>query len=525
MRIGLYCRDLVSLGGGNKHSLAIVEHLSRKHDVDIITHTPYGASQIPKRLNFELDHVYLRSIPYQSDAEMGKLSGEYDLFINHLHNIFVPCQARYGILFVLFPVQLNLDLRGKIRRFVARQLVKHLFVFDFQSGFYGEEYRNQQRIRLLSDSAQIRLKPSFWGYTVQFTLRNPSALPCKLTISLDQQIIHEISLPGGATSQPCSVPVPARRSWHAHPFTLTIDGAPGPDRVLVDDAARHGSNQVELGAFQVSHPTFRIYEQIFEQWIPQWRDRLLNVPTDQALDRVKTYDLIWANSEYTRRWINAYWQQDSTVLYPLIHVEEFQPLPKKRQILSVGRFFVGGHNKKHLLMIEAFKSLCDQGITGWALHLAGGVVDDPIHLEYLTAVKSATQGYPIFVHENIPFADLKVLYGESSIYWHAAGFGEDEALNPVRFEHFGMTTVEAMAAGGVPVVIGKGGQPEIIQHGDNGFLWQTVGELQEYTKRLVEDDALRQKMAQAAAISSRTFDRKHFEDRVDETLKMLGIPG
>ncbi len=93
MRIGLYCRDLVSLGGGNKHSLAIVEHLSRKHDVDIITHTPFGASQIPKRLNFDLDHVYLRSIPYQSDEEMGKLSEEYDLFINHLHNIFVPCQA------------------------------------------------------------------------------------------------------------------------------------------------------------------------------------------------------------------------------------------------------------------------------------------------------------------------------------------------------------------------------------------------------------------------------------------------
>ncbi len=396
-------------------------------------------------------------------------------------------------------------------------------MFAFQSGFYGEEYRDQQRIRLLSDSAQIRLKPSFLSYTIQFTLRNPSTDPCKLTISLDQQVVHELLLPGGATAQPCQVKVPARRSWQARPFTLTITGAPGPNRVLVDDAARLGSNQIELSDFRVSHFTFRVYEQLFEQWLPHWRDRLLNVPTDQALDRVKSYDLIWSNSEYTRHWINQYWQQDSTVLYPLIHVEEFQPLPKKRQILSVGRFFVGGHNKKHLLMIEAFKTLCNQGLNGWELHLAGGVVDDPIHLDYLAAVKNAAQGFPIFVHENIPFADLKVLYGASSIYWHAAGFGEDEALNPVRFEHFGMTTVEGMAAGCVPVVIGKGGQPEIIQHGENGFLWQTIGELQEYTKLLVGDDALRQKMAQAAAASSHTFDRKHFEDRVDQTLDMLGI--
>ncbi len=41
----------------------------------------------------------------------------------------------------------------------------------------------------------------------------------------------------------------------------------------------------------------------------------------------------------------------------------------------------------------------------------------------------------------------------------------------VAFTFSGMTTPEAMSAGCVPVVIRKGGQPEIVRHGLDGFLW------------------------------------------------------
>ena len=41
------------------------------------------------------------------------------------------------------------------------------------------------------------------------------------------------------------------------------------------------------------------------------------------------------------------------------------------------------------------------------------------------------------------------------------------------FEHFGITTVEAMAAGCVPVVIDKADQREIVRHVTDGYRWTT----------------------------------------------------
>ena len=42
----------------------------------------------------------------------------------------------------------------------------------------------------------------------------------------------------------------------------------------------------------------------------------------------------------------------------------------------------------------------------------------------------------------------------------------------------------------------KGGQAEIVEHGISGFLWQEIGELQDYTV-MIEDDDLRRNMSEA----------------------------
>ena len=58
--------------------------------------------------------------------------------------------------------------------------------------------------------------------------------------------------------------------------------------------------------------------------------------------------------------------------------------------------------------------------------------------------------------------------------WQASGCSENHKPEPEKFEHFGISIVEAMAAECVPVVIAKGGQPEIVQHGKNGLLWSNL---------------------------------------------------
>ena len=81
------------------------------------------------------------------------------------------------------------------------------------------------------------------------------------------------------------------------------------------------------------------------------------------------------------------------------------------------------------------------------------------------------------LHPNVEYGKLRQLYSQATLYWHATGYGENEAHHPERFEHFGITPVEAMAAGCVPIVLGKGGLPEIVEHDKSGFLWNTLDEL------------------------------------------------
>jgi glycosyltransferase involved in cell wall biosynthesis len=116
---------------------------------------------------------------------------------------------------------------------------------------------------------------------------------------------------------------------------------------------------------------------------------------------------------------------------------------------------------------------------------------------------------------------LKKLYQEAKIFWHAAGYPHDPNLLPHVMEHFGIVTVEAMSAGCVPVVINKGGQPEIVEHGVSGFLWSTLEELRGYTCLLAKDDKLRNRMAAAAVEKARLYTKDRFIQRFYELIPDL----
>ena len=119
---------------------------------------------------------------------------------------------------------------------------------------------------------------------------------------------------------------------------------------------------------------------------------------------------------------------------------------------------------------------------------------------------------------------MEHLLSTASIFWSATGFGE-RADQPWAAEHFGMTTVEAMAGGCVPVVIDKAGQQEIITAGVDGFRWTTPAELMSQTVRVAGDDELRTRLSQAALTRSATFSDAAFAARWKEIAAASGLPG
>lgn len=237
--------------------------------------------------------------------------------------------------------------------------------------------------------------------------------------------------------------------------------------------------------------------------------------------QLKTYDKIVVNSYFTKKWAEKYYGKEAIVLHPPVDTGSFVPSLKENIILSVGRFCTKLHCKKQLEMVGSFKKLwSEHRLEGWTYHLIGGLGSAPSDFGYFVHCQDEGKGLPVYFHTNAPFEVLKELYGKAKIFWHATGLGEDEYQHPERMEHFGITTAEAMSAGCVPVVINKGGQPEIVQNGVSGFLFETVEELNKHTIRLVADGALWKRMSEACIRRSQEFGFSKFETRVKEIFKI-----
>lgn len=236
--------------------------------------------------------------------------------------------------------------------------------------------------------------------------------------------------------------------------------------------------------------------------------------------RIHSYRSTVAISEFARAWTRTRWATDSDVVYPPVDVD-FAPAAKEPLIVSVGRFVTRGHHKKQLEMMTTFCGFTEAHARGWRYACIGGLNDKPENHDYFARVTHAAAACPsASVHANPDRAALRAIYSRASIFWHATGFDDQTDTRPELAEHFGMSTAEAMAAGCVPVVVNKGGQTEIVQHGETGFLWNTLDELRHYTRLLIEDDGLRRKMSCAARERAQRFSRARF---VQEMSRHAGL--
>jgi glycosyltransferase involved in cell wall biosynthesis len=227
--------------------------------------------------------------------------------------------------------------------------------------------------------------------------------------------------------------------------------------------------------------------------------------------RLDTYQIKTTISRFSQSWTTRRWGVECEIIYPPAS-NSFQPGIKKNMILSVGRFTATGHSKKQLEMIAAFGELQESAPSDYEYFSIGGVSDAPKDLEYFQNVSRLARDCRAQVIANIERSRLQQLYEQARVFWHAAGYGEKEE-HPELSEHFGLSTVEAMSAGCVPVVINKGGQSEIVEHGISGFLWSTLEELKDYTELLMRNELLRREMAEAARARATLFSRERFLDR------------
>ncbi len=233
-----------------------------------------------------------------------------------------------------------------------------------------------------------------------------------------------------------------------------------------------------------------------------------------SVAKLSRYQAVVCNSVFTKQSLDTRVAEGATVIYPPVPSVGVGRVKKEKLILSVGRF-TGFHTaKKQHMLVEAFaKAQKNKQLRGWKLVLAGGLIASD--QGYIDSLKRLTKGLPVAVETNITHERLSDYYRRASLYWHAAGYGETD---PRWMEHFGISTVEAMSAGAIPVVYSGGGQPEIVKEGQNGFLWQTTVELLEKTQKVISNVTLAQDLRKRAIETSKQFSVLRFCEAFDKLL-------
>ena len=172
-------------------------------------------------------------------------------------------------------------------------------------------------------------------------------------------------------------------------------------------------------------------------------------------------------------------------------------------------------------MLDAVKRRTDLHNDGWELHFAGSIAPDKRSANFVNTIVQNAAGFPVSFHFDAAREQIRNLYRRAAIYWHATGYGFDAERYPGKQEHFGISTVEAMSAGAVPVVYASGGQKEIVTDGVDGFWWKDIEGLIRQTTRLIDEPALRCRMAHEAIVSSKRFSKQAFTAQVDQLISKI----
>jgi glycosyltransferase involved in cell wall biosynthesis len=492
VRIGVYDRFWPTAGGGEKFAGGIAQALSVDHDVELVGHDDIDLGALGMRLQLDLSRLRLRTVA-QSPSAVEAASSSYDLFVNASYGSIDRCAAGRGLYVVHFPVMP--PFRPSTARRIAISAAARAARFTpgpstsvvWRRGFYAPERVGPATYRWTDGDGELELRgvrPGDEVAVVVGRLLAPGAPPAEVELVLDGEVADRVTLrprpPWGRPLRVLRLTAPAGTSDR---LSIGVRGATH----VPDHAGDRRVLGVPVLAVAAGGRAKRLVEAV-HQW--------LAVP-DIDLGFLAGYDVV-ANSAFSAEWVRRLWGRDAAVLHPPV-----TPQPrgtKEPIILHVGRFFPpgAGHSKRQADLVGAFAELGHRfaDAAGWELHLVGGCDADGV--AYLEQVRSAAVGLPVHIHADAPAHELRDLYGRASIYWHATGLGEDIDAHPDRFEHFGISTVEAMSAGAVPVVIAAAGQLEVVEDGVEGHHFTDLDELVARTAELIADPERLARMSGAA---------------------------
>lgn len=283
--------------------------------------------------------------------------------------------------------------------------------------------------------------------------------------------------------------------------------------------------------------------EIVPGWIPRARKFIyhcqfpfpINHSTRHAFGRNKVIDSYIVNSEFTRKSIieqTSRYRLDPKridVISPPVNLSRLElptlvaaKIQKTTTIrfTSVGRFFASGHCKRQDIIARVLQRVALK--FDISAEIYGGLSTNIVDQEFFQAVKACEVPQKITVGANVGRDVIESAMENAHYYIHAAGLGVNSAVNPHQCEHFGITVVEAMANGCIPIVYSVGGPADIVRKAGVGFTFSSENELEQIITTLSLQGVASKNVIEQMALSyhaANEYSREKFHSKAKAVIE------
>ena len=229
------------------------------------------------------------------------------------------------------------------------------------------------------------------------------------------------------------------------------------------------------------------------------------------LDKVSPGALL-TNSKFMQEIIKNFLHRDSLVIYPPVNVETLSsPSFRNRKEGCTVAIVASYTPKRYLEQVPLIAKY-----TKFAKFVVMGKADEysvPTLRKLKEQISTFRVKDRITILTNVPIDKFLEILLRAKVYLHI-----------MPYDHFGISVVEGMASGCVPVVHHSGGPwLDILdgRQGEYGFSYATAREAASYIDTLITDENLRNKVASRAFHRAKKFDRAVFMEKMVDVVERV----
>jgi len=224
--------------------------------------------------------------------------------------------------------------------------------------------------------------------------------------------------------------------------------------------------------------------------------------SQKFLDKIKNKNIhLIANSKYINESLQKKFAKDSTIIHPPVELSEFtQSVQKKKKVITLSRY----SQEKHLeFAIDVMKDL-DVNYT-----VMGNTKTrtNEIYYEQLTRKISEQQNKTIALLKNITRKKIVNEFLESKIYFHASP------------ETFGISVIESMASGCIPIVPNNSAHVETVPIEELRFKQNDIQDAKDKVRKALLGDY--DKYVESLKESSKKYDKTSFKKKITDYIELL----